>query len=182
MTNAFDERKRLTSTALTAPGSSETIAYRYDAANRRRVEQIGGANPKSSVFEFDARLPPDRGQGRVRGGSRQRQDTGTARCGDCRGRGRRSQARRTVRRSSTTRRTRRTEVIGDRQSRQDLQLSDRPSPPERRHPELQPQSRRHGANGGAGDLRRRHFGRVIAVRAAGAALCEIKYKRPQHGR
>jgi RHS repeat-associated protein len=55
VTNAFDDRKRLTSTALTAPGGSQTVAYRYDSANQRRVEHISGANPKLSVFEFDAR-------------------------------------------------------------------------------------------------------------------------------
>jgi RHS repeat-associated protein len=54
--NRFDERKRVTDIALSSPaGVNEQIHYRYDAGDRRRVEGIVGAVPKTSYFEFDPR-------------------------------------------------------------------------------------------------------------------------------
>ena len=56
LSTSFDERRRLTEIALAGPaGLSGQVRYRYDAANRRRVEAIGGAMPKTSYFAFDAR-------------------------------------------------------------------------------------------------------------------------------
>jgi len=55
LTHTFDDRKRLTSTVLATPAGGQAISYHYDAANRRRTEQIAGTNPKSSFFNFDAR-------------------------------------------------------------------------------------------------------------------------------
>ena len=57
VTNTFDDRKRLTDRVLATAGGGggQAVRYRHDAANRTRVEQIVGANPKSSYFAFDAK-------------------------------------------------------------------------------------------------------------------------------
>lgn len=56
LNNSFDERKRLTGIALSSPaGLNEQVQYRYDPGDRRRVEGIAGAVPKTSYFEFDRR-------------------------------------------------------------------------------------------------------------------------------
>ncbi|MCC5930576.1 MAG: RHS repeat protein [Cyclobacteriaceae bacterium] len=52
--NNYDERKRLTSISATNPaGLNESVEYRYNTANLRKVEALLGSNPKLSYFEFD---------------------------------------------------------------------------------------------------------------------------------
>lgn len=56
LNNRFDERKRVTDIAYSsAAGLNEQVRYRYDRGDRRRVEGIAGAVPKTSYFEFDPR-------------------------------------------------------------------------------------------------------------------------------
>ena len=52
--NKYDERKRLVEIGVSSPsGVDEKVKYRYDTANRKRVEAILGQNTKLSFFEFD---------------------------------------------------------------------------------------------------------------------------------
>ncbi len=52
--NAYDERKRLTEMAISSSvGVDEKIKYRYDIANRKRVESISGTNPALNFYTFD---------------------------------------------------------------------------------------------------------------------------------
>lgn len=51
----YDDRKRLLQLAASSPaGVDERIEYRYDVADRRRVESIAGALDSLTYFEFDA--------------------------------------------------------------------------------------------------------------------------------
>jgi RHS repeat-associated protein len=50
----YDERKRLVDLAATSPaGADQRIRYRYDRANRRRIEALLGQTSALSYFEFD---------------------------------------------------------------------------------------------------------------------------------
>jgi RHS repeat-associated protein len=52
----YDDRKRLVDLVASMPGGAdEGVRYRYDAANRRRVEALLGASARLSYFEFDAK-------------------------------------------------------------------------------------------------------------------------------
>ena len=54
LTYGYDERKRLVELNMNSPaGMDEKIKYRYDVANRKRVEAFLGQDPKISYFEFD---------------------------------------------------------------------------------------------------------------------------------
>lgn len=50
----YDDRKRLVELSWSSPaGIDERARYRYDRANRDRVEALTGQNPKFQYFEFD---------------------------------------------------------------------------------------------------------------------------------
>ncbi|MBK5571157.1 DUF6531 domain-containing protein, partial [Ensifer sp. SSB1] len=52
----YDERKRLVDLAATSPaGADQRILYRYDKANRRRIEALLGQTSALSYFEFDSK-------------------------------------------------------------------------------------------------------------------------------
>ena len=52
--NKYDLRKRLVEIRVSSPtGMDEKIKYRYDTANRKRVEAISGQNDKLTLFDFD---------------------------------------------------------------------------------------------------------------------------------
>ena len=52
----YDERKRLTALRARAPaGLAETVEYRYDTTNARRVEAFTGAAPRLRYVEHDAK-------------------------------------------------------------------------------------------------------------------------------
>lgn len=54
--NKFDQRKRLVEIELQSPsGINEQIKYRYDSANRKRVEAYLGQNTNINFYEFDNR-------------------------------------------------------------------------------------------------------------------------------
>lgn len=54
ITNKYDARKRLVEINASSPtGVDEKIKYRYDSANRKRVEAISGQNDKLTLFDFD---------------------------------------------------------------------------------------------------------------------------------
>jgi RHS repeat-associated protein len=50
---AFDDRKRLVEVAAAGGGWSQRTSYRYDRADRRRVEALSGPAPTSATFSFD---------------------------------------------------------------------------------------------------------------------------------
>lgn len=53
---AYDERKRLVELMMTNGGSTnESVKYRYDAGNRRRVEGMIGKNTEVNHYEFDGK-------------------------------------------------------------------------------------------------------------------------------
>lgn len=54
ITNKYDARKRLVEISASSPaGLDERVRYRYDTANRKRVEAIDGQNAKLTLFDFD---------------------------------------------------------------------------------------------------------------------------------
>ncbi|WP_347159203.1 DUF6531 domain-containing protein [Pontibacter chitinilyticus] len=56
ISNKYDERKRLTELTLRSPaGMQEQTEYRYDKANRRKVEALLGQQPVNKYFEFDSK-------------------------------------------------------------------------------------------------------------------------------
>lgn len=51
-----DDRKRLVDLAAGSPaGLSQTVRYRYDTANTRRIEALSGSNPQLRYLEYDAK-------------------------------------------------------------------------------------------------------------------------------
>jgi RHS repeat-associated protein len=51
----YDDRKRLVDLSASAPGGMlQTVHYRYDTANTRRVEVFDGANAEARYYEYDA--------------------------------------------------------------------------------------------------------------------------------
>jgi len=54
VTAKYDDRKRLVEIAASSPaGIADAMRYRYDTANRNRIETTDGQNPVFRYFEFD---------------------------------------------------------------------------------------------------------------------------------